>query len=35
MKIPIIAELGINHNGDIYLVKKNISCCFESRCSFY
>ena len=33
-KILIIAEIGINHNGDIDLAKKMISSAKKMRCGY-
>ena len=30
-KLKIIAEIGVNHNGDIKLVKKLIDCAVELK----
>ena len=32
MKVKVIAEIGINHNGDMNIVKKLIDIAFEAGC---
>ena len=33
-KLKIIAEIGVNHNGDIKLAKKLIDCAVESKADY-